>query len=150
MRQTLKGLLYGTLFWFSLPFVGGCYYVGCGPRPEQAWLDKVVAHIKTLHSDDPEVQAVLNYTLARYSRIGPWDVMVAPLASPEGAAGMNCPWCPGLTIDPQVLSYGIPAGAGVLIHEACHDYSPFFHPLADPFIEKVEKEIETDWLRLAP
>ena len=139
MMRFWRGLLYGALLWLSLPFIGGCYYVGCGPRPEQEWLDKVIAHIQTLHSDDPEVQGVIDYTLARYSRIGPWDVMVAPLAAPEGAAGMNCPWCPGLTLDPQVLSYPIPLGAEVLLHEAGHDYYPFFHPWVDPLINRVEQ-----------
>ena len=71
---------------------------------------------------DPKLRSVLAYTLTRYDRLGPFDVAVQPTIF---CAGANAPWCPGITIDtefmanPEIL-------AGIILHEAVHDYSPCF------------------------
>jgi hypothetical protein len=71
---------------------------------------------------DLEKRELLEYTLRRYDRLGPFDVAVCPTFI---CAGANVPWCPGITIDvgfmnnPEIL-------AGIILHEAMHDYLPCF------------------------
>lgn len=89
---------------------------------EQRWLDQVIAHLETI--DDPEIQEVIDYTIRRYSRIGPFGVSVRQL--PESIAGINNPFCRGMTIDESVLRRSIWFGASIIIHEAMHDYPPYF------------------------
>jgi hypothetical protein len=142
MRSVLRGLLYSILVAVSFPFFLGAWYSGCGDRyAEQAWLNRAVRHLKVLRltCHDPEVCDVLDYTIRRYNHIGPWDVMVMPLTNPRGRTlGANWPFCPGITLDPEVLGYPIHEGALILAHEACHDYWPYFHPYVDPLVKKVE------------
>lgn len=89
---------------------------------EQRWLDKVIAHLETI--DDPEMQEVIDYTIRRYSRIGPFGVSVLQL--PESTLGLNNPFCRGMTIDESVLRKSIGFGASIILHEAMHDYPPHF------------------------
>jgi hypothetical protein len=93
-----------------------------GGAYEQSWLDQVVAHLKTI--DDPEMQEIIDYTIRRYSHIGPFGVSVRQL--PESQLGLNNPFCRGMTIDESVLRHSIPFGASIVLHEAIHDYWPHF------------------------
>jgi hypothetical protein len=93
-----------------------------GGEYEQRWLDKVIAHLETL--DDPEMQGVIDYTIRRYSHIGPFGVSVQQL--PRTIHGVNNPFCQGITIDSSVLHDPVPFGASVVLHEAMHDYWPHF------------------------
>ena len=148
MKRFLRLLLIalsGPIFLFVAPFVGGLYYMTTGGHPEeQAWLDRAIAHLKVLKTEtnDPDLQAVLDYTIARYHRIGPWDVAVMPLASRPGdkTLGMNCPWCPGVTLDYETIQLPVGQGSLTLVHEALHDYWPCFgHAQVRPRIEKLER-----------
>lgn len=130
-----KTLIVVLLVQGSLPFIGGLYYAVCGDRAdEQAYLGRCIAHLKAIRavSTDPEINGVLDYTIARYSRAGAWRVMVMPLptgpfSGPDAKAiGMNCPWCPGVTLDPCLLTWPPEDTALVLAHEALHDYWPCF------------------------
>ncbi len=154
LRTTLIAILVSIALVLAGPFAGGLYYTGCGDRyVEQEWLDRAVAHLiaLSLRCDDPDLQGVLDYTIRRYHKIGPWDVMVMPLANGRSGwrtLGCNCPWCPGITIDPEVLTYPISDGAMILTHEAMHDYWPYIHPLVDAQIHKMEQFQEhNQWLR---
>jgi hypothetical protein len=71
---------------------------------------------------DPELRSVLAYTLTRYDRLGPFDVAVHPTVF---CAGANAPWCPGITIDSEFMGNPVIL-AGIILHEAVHDYSPCF------------------------
>jgi hypothetical protein len=140
-----RGIVFGLLLYLVAPALAGTWYTGCGDRyTEQLWLNRAVRHLKVLRlrCTDPDLQGVLDYTIHRYNRIGAWDVMVLPLSCPEPGCkvlGINCPWCPGVTLDPEVLSYPIHEGALILVHEALHDYWPYFgHAHVDPRIEKLE------------
>jgi hypothetical protein len=152
IKQIAVGLLFGFLVCLASPFTGGCWYSFCGDRFEQEWLDKAIQHIQVLKNNcpDPELRGVLEYTITRYSRVGAWDVMVLPLANCwKGwkTLGCNCPWCPGITLDPEVLDYPSHEGALVLVHEAAHDYYPYFHPLVNPLMDKIEKLCEINYGR---
>jgi hypothetical protein len=71
----------------------------------------------------------LDYTIRRYNRIGPFDVAVSRCVSLDPrcrVVGVNNPFCPGVTLDMEVLTYPIHDGAMVLVHEALHDYWPCF------------------------
>ena len=140
--RMLRSILTVIVVFLAIPFLTGAWYAGCGDRyAEQAWLDKAIRHLKVLRltCHDPEVCGVLDNTIRRYNRIGPWDVMVVPLANPtQKTLGANWPFCPGVTLDPEVLTYPIHEGALILAHEACHDYWPYFHPYVDPLVRKVE------------
>ncbi len=140
--RVLRSILTVVFVFLAIPFFAGAWYAGCGDRlAEQAWLDRAIWHLKILRTtcQDPEVCVVLDYTIDRYNKIGPWDVMVMPLTNPRGRTlGANWPFCPGITLDPEVLSYPIHEGALILAHEACHDFYPYFHPYVDPLVKKVE------------
>jgi hypothetical protein len=145
IRATLIALLLSILPHFLVPVAGGLWYAGCGDRyVEQEWLDRAVSHLKVLraHCGDPDLQNVLDYAITRYHKIGAWDVMVMPLANinPKWkTVGCNFPFVPGITIDPEVMSYDIHEGAMVLAHESLHDWFPyFFHYHVTHRIEKLD------------
>jgi len=135
------------LFTFVLPYVGGFlgYGTNFGGLAEQLWLDCVIDHLQTLrlNCDDPELDEVLEYTIRRYSRIGPFDVAVSRcnwFPSNDYIIGHNNPLVPGVIIDLDVLHrYSIHTGAVILVHEALHDYPPYLgHGHITPVIDKLE------------
>jgi hypothetical protein len=108
------------------PFIGGLYYTQTGQHvQEQCFFDKCIAHLKVMRAncDDPDLQGILDYTIRRYNRIGAWDVMIAPL--PANTLGCNCPWCPGMTLDTEILLWEPEDAAIIVVHEALHDYFPY-------------------------
>jgi len=138
-------VMVAPMFMLAAPFVGGLYYMTTGEHTyEQIWLDKAIDHLKVLktRTDDPDLQNVLDYCIARYHKIGPWDVMVMPLASFPGdkTLGMNSPFCPGVTLDYETLQHPIGTGSLILVHESLHDWWPCFgHSQVTPRIEKLER-----------
>ena len=107
---------------FMLPYCVALLH-SAGPVEEAQFAEgRQVLFQQLAECDDPEKQELLEYTLRRYNRLGPFDVAVCPTFI---CAGANAPWCPGITIDaefmdnPEVL-------AGIILHEALHDYSPCF------------------------
>jgi hypothetical protein len=141
----LRSVLIVVLLYLSVPFVVGLWYSQCGERRnEQQWLNQVICHLKVLRTrtSDPDLQGVLDYTIHRYNHVGPWDVMFFPLANEKPGwrtLGINCPFIPGVTLDPEVMDYPIPEGSLILVHEALHDYWPYFgHTQVTPRIEKLE------------
>lgn len=144
----LRAALFGViLFTFVLPYAAGLLSFGTnfGGLTEQYWLDCAVDHLRTLRldCDDPELDEVLEYTIRRYNRIGPFDVAVSrcdlyPLH--DNTLGLNNPLVPGITIDIDVLHrYSIHTGAMILVHEALHDYPPYVgHSHVTPVMNKLE------------
>lgn len=96
----------------------------CGGPAEQVWLDKVIVRIEKMRDDcdDPEVREILAYTARRYRNIGPFNVQVRSCSC--WYDGLNVPYCPGVTIDPRIND--INTGVFVLVHEAQHDYFPYW------------------------
>ena len=147
-RRILYSVLLGTfLFTFVLPWVGGflSYSANYGGIAEQHWLDCAVDHLRTLRldCDDPELDGVLEYTIRRYNRIGPFDVTVSRCdwyPFHDHTLGFNNPLVPGITIDIDVLHrYSIHTGAMILVHEALHDYPPYLgHNHVTPMMDKLE------------
>ena len=131
---SIRVLVFGILFQVSFPFLGGVYYSMCGDHSdEQRYLDDCISHLKIMRAacDDPDLQGILDYTIQRYHKIGAWNVMVMPLDGPFitpgcKVIGCNCPWCPGITLDPCLLLWQPEDTALVVAHEAMHDYYPFF------------------------
>lgn len=64
----------------------------------------------------------LAYTLERYDRLGSYNVAVFSVGD---CAGINIPWVSGITIDPKFFDYP-EVLADLLLHEAMHDYPPYF------------------------
>ncbi len=97
-----------------------------GGEEAQWWLDCEIAyierHIETC--EDAKVRAAMEYTVEHYRRIGPFGVRVLQL--PDGMHGCNMPTCPGITIDEEVPHLGLKYGAFILIHEAMHNFPPYF------------------------
>lgn len=107
---------------FLLPFLS--LILPAGSESEQAKLDCVIAKIERLEAacDDPELKDILGYTARRYNRIGRGGVAVRPMWY---AAGINVPWCPGVTIDAECWGYCVDTVVTILVHEAQHDYPPY-------------------------
>jgi hypothetical protein len=93
---------------------------------DKAWLAKVIVRVEQLRDDcdDPELRDVLAYTARRYRRLGAYDVSIRECG--EGILGLNAPYCPGVMIDPSVTELPLDYGVIVLVHEARHDYFPFY------------------------
>lgn len=131
LRDALLSVALGVVFWLGLVPCAG-YFFPCGGQYEQVWLDAAISHLRIMRAicDDPDLQGVLDYTIERYNKIGPFDVSVqytCNLFPDRRAIGRNAPWLPGLTLDPCLLHhYPIETGAVILVHEALHDYWPFF------------------------
>jgi hypothetical protein len=141
-------LVAGVIGFLAPAYVGGIYYSFCGDRPfEQRHLDGCIYYLTVLRNrcNDPELQGILDYTITRYHKVGPWDVMFIPLSNPLFAGpeyktlGYNCPWCPGVTLDTDLLLRPVREGALVLVHEALHDYWPYLgHSYVDPVMKRIE------------
>ncbi len=89
----LKGLLLGLFIWLSVPFIGGVYYSLSGDHSdEQAFLDECIAHLKVCraHCLDKDLCGVLDFAIRRYNKVGPWDVMFAPLACIDPFISKDC------------------------------------------------------------
>ena len=97
-----------------------------GGEDAQFWLDREMRFIERRIEtcEDPEMKEVFEYTVAKYNKIGRFQVRVMQL--PEGTHGYNMPTCPGITIDEEVPHMDLEYGAFVLVHEAMHDYFPCF------------------------
>jgi hypothetical protein len=126
-----RGFLLGVFIWTAAPYVGGLWYGLCGDHQyEQAWLNRAIDHLKRMRKqcDDADLQGILDYTIQRYNRAGAWSVMVAPCIGldEQKTIGINMPHCPGICIDPEVLTWPAEDGAMVVVHEAMHDYWPYF------------------------
>lgn len=152
LKWILKLTVFAFIFWvFLLPVT--CGYIGYaanygGGAPEQLWLDNAINHLKWIKVDcqDEELNAVIDYTIKRYNKIGPFDVAISRCdwyPMPYGKIlGMNNPLVPGITLDISVLiDYDLHTGAGILLHEALHDYYPYLgHSYVDPMIAKMEAQ----------
>lgn len=126
----LKWWLIATLVYLALPFAGALF--DCGSERDQRWLDAAITHLKLMQAEcgDSDLQAVLDYTIQRYNKIGRFNVAVQWTVSINPncrAMAYNAPWCPGLTLDHDLVeSYPIKFGAVILCHEALHDWFPYF------------------------
>ena len=101
-------------------------FVPGGGEYEQRWLDQVITHIEAKRDvcEDPEMKEILDYTARRYDYIGFSGVQVVQL--PEEYLGFNAPHCPGITIDECHLRRSIKFAAATIVHEAMHDYPPYY------------------------
>lgn len=153
LRKALWTLFRCTIIAFIaailLPLAAGAlgYSTNFGGAVEQLWLDQTIDYLTYLRKDctDPELQDVLDYTIRRYNKIGPFDVAVSrcdyyPFY--EKTLGLNNPLCPGVTLDIDLLTdYTLHQGAMTLVHEALHDYPPYLgHSHVYPVMDKLE-----DW-----
>jgi len=146
LRTMLVATLFWLTIWLTMPLIVGTtsYYTTFGGIAEQKWLDDVIRDLKWLRTrcNEPDLQEVLDYTIRRYDRIGPFNVAVTriPQVDRDYVVGCNNPLVPGLTIDLDVLQYSIHDGAMVLVHEALHDYWPCLgHAHVDPIMKRLER-----------
>lgn len=115
-----------------------------GGMVEQLWLNESIRYLMYLRKDctDSQLKDVLDYTIRHYHKIGPFDVAVMQcdwLPLKDEILGINNPLCPGITLDIDLLvDYTPHEGAEILVHEALHDYYPFFgHSQVTPVINKL-------------
>ncbi|MEN6367647.1 MAG: hypothetical protein ABFC88_12605 [Thermoguttaceae bacterium] len=136
LATLVKGLLLSQVTVLTIPYIVGVWYSMTSDRYyEQQWLNRAIAHCKAMRAatNDPDLQDILDYTIRRYNKIGGWNVEVMPCFTPPDllfrdvhVIGINCPNCPGITLDPDVLRMPLEDGTIVLIHEAMHDYWPYW------------------------
>lgn len=151
LRIPIGTLIGSFLVFFVIPYAAGLLAYATtfsGGVAEQAWLDTTIDHLRTLRSDcaDPELREVLDYTIHRYNRIGPFSVAVSCcdwndwFSSDNCTLGLNNPLVSGITIDLSVVSqHSIHSGAVILVHEALHDYPPYLgHRHITPITDKLE------------
>lgn len=146
MLRFLRNVILAIAFWLAVPYAVGVlsYYTTFGGVVEQVWLGRAIGHLKALRArcNDRDLQGVLDYTIQRYNRIGPFDVAVTRIPQWRSGyvIGCNNPLVPGITLDIGVLTYPIHEGAMVLVHEALHDYWPCVgHAHVTPVMERIEK-----------
>lgn len=126
------------------PYVDGVRYSMCGVRDyEQQWLDNAIEDLKRTRTRcfEPDLQQVLDYAIARYNKLGAWDVAIMPCPSLEGIEyiGLNDPICPGITLDPIIMTWPLHQGALVIVHESLHDYFPYIgHDHVYPIMARIE------------
>jgi hypothetical protein len=108
---------------FLAPYVAA--FMPGGGFTEQYRLDGVIHHLKVARAvcEDEEMKDVLDYTIRRYNKVGPFNVRFVQLD--ESVLGINVPWCPGVTLDEGLWTYGQAELARVLVHEAMHDCFPY-------------------------
>jgi hypothetical protein len=108
---------------FLLPFAW--MIPPAGTSTDQARLDRLVAEIRCLEQqcNEQKLKQVLGYTADRYNQIGRFGVRILPIPL---MSGVNVPWCPGLTISPEAWTYDDKIVIQILVHEAMHDYYPYF------------------------
>lgn len=123
-KMTYKGC-FGVLvaILFLAPYVMA--FTPGGGVSEQYRLDQVIRHLKVARAvcDDEEMKDVLDYTIRRYNKVGPFNVRFVQLD--ENTLGINVPWCPGVTLDTDLWTCGNLEVARTLVHEAMHDYYPY-------------------------
>ncbi len=97
-----------------------------GGREAQRWLDTEIAYIERRIEtcEDDYIRSAMEHTVKYYQRVGLFGVRVMQL--PDHIHGYNHPLCPGITIDEEVPHRSLKYGARVLIHEAMHDFPPYF------------------------
>ena len=107
---------------FLLPFAE-CL-LPCGGYQERVWLKRVFDQLerRSMTTCDPVASERLEYTIARYNHVCPGCVRFSPCFG----IARNIPWVPGVTLDPEVLTYDPAVGAEILYHEAQHDIFPWF------------------------
>lgn len=118
----------GGVIGFAMVFVTIPMLFPSGTSADQAQLNRLVATMKVMQAecDDPELAGLLEYTSQRYSVIGRLNVRILHLDY-TGAAGMNWPIVPGMTLDGGCWdNLGDRGLIGLLLHEAMHDYPPYF------------------------
>ena len=123
LRHFLVSLSKAVLIWTVLPY--SFLLLPAGDEWDQQKLDRITAKIERLESacEDPYLKDVLSYTTRRYSKVQRGGVAIHPI---RFAGGFNIPWCPGFIIDSTVWSYCDDAVLQVMVHEAMHDYPPYF------------------------
>ena len=132
LRAFFLGMLLAVFAQLAFTYGVGVWYNCTGPHErEQAWLNRAIKHCERMRAvcKDPDLCGILDYTIARYNRIGGFDVAIIPCFSLEKdvrVIGINMPPCPGITIDPEVMDYPIQYGSMVVVHEAMHDYFPYW------------------------
>jgi hypothetical protein len=145
--RIVRGLILGILITLIPGYLFGIIGYGStyGGIVEQLWLDECIGHMHLLRAncDDPDLQEVLDYTIQRYNKIGPFDVAVTRLWRwPFGqhAIAYNNPMIPGISLDLEVLKWSAHDGAMIVVHEALHDYYPYAgHDHITPREEKLEQ-----------
>jgi len=120
------GLCVRTAIVMALLLPYAALFVPGGGQREQLWLNQVIAHLERKRETctDPEMKAMIDYTVRRYNYVGPFGVKVVQLS--DAILGVNTPFCRGVTLDEELAEGDIPFGASVLVHEAMHDHFPYF------------------------
>jgi hypothetical protein len=136
--QLLKCCLVAVTIFLLAPFVYGLLPPSTNSRDGIA-LSEAIQVLNDVREHSPissGLAAAIDYTVARYSHIGRTAVTVR--WQPAYVAGVNAPWCPGITLNKSVWGRSSFVDAELLLHEALHDYPPYFGhahvmPLTDEF-----------------
>lgn len=143
LRAVILGVLLSVIPGYLFGIIG--YGSTYGGIVEQIWLDKCIIHLQILRAncDDSDLQGMLDYTIQRYNKIGPFDVVVTRLwhwPFTQQAIACNNPLIPGISVDIEVLKWSVHDGAMIVAHEAMHDYYPYAgHSHITPREEKLEQ-----------
>lgn len=106
----------------------GMYIPNPGTEADCVKLDRLVGTMEEMRRicKNPELRDLLEFTSQRYRYISRWSVRIVDYGD-LNIAGMNWPHLPGMTLDrwcwdecdDNIL-------IGLMLHEAMHDYYPYF------------------------
>lgn len=141
----IKCVLAAVLIFLLTPFV--CWLLPPSTNSnDNIALCRAIQTLKDVRIHEPisnELSVAIDYTVDRYTSIGRMSVNVRWL--PEYVAGVNAPWCPGMTLNSDVWGESVFVDAELLLHEAMHDYPPY---LGHAHVYPITQEFEQAYWRL--
>ncbi len=116
----------GTVIGLFITFISLFPYPG--GKPEQVWLNHAISYLREIRDICPKNLLLydrLTYTIENYNKVGVFNVSFQNISS-IGLVGYNDPYIPGIVVNERLLNTPIHYGAGIVLHEALHDWFPYY------------------------
>ncbi len=140
--RIVAGVIIGLAF---LPL--GMYIPSPGTDADCVKLDRLVGTMEEMQRDckNPELRDLLEFTSQQYRYISRWSVRIVDYGDLD-IAGINWPHLPGMTLDRWCWDEcDDNTLIGLMLHEAMHDYYPYFGHDHMRHIVSVEGSMNNLW-----
>lgn len=121
--RIILGVFIGMTF---LPL--GMYIPSPGTDADCVKLDRLIGTMEEMQRacKNPELRDILEFTSQQYRYISRWSVRIVDFGDLD-IAGINWPHLPGMTLDRRCWDEcDDNTLIGLMLHEATHDYYPYF------------------------